>query len=183
MPLRVFTGFLLVFVIAGLAGLGPATGQQAYRPFSKVVETWNQSLDRTAQEIAGVGFAIALALAITTVGFDLSNVAIIAGALSVGIAFGLQNVVNNFVSGLILLVERPIGVAYGSDVAQVMEILQRCLKEHESILRMPEPYVLFTGFGDSSLDFEARGQPRFPNPVTRPRRAGRAGFSLRLVSN
>jgi small-conductance mechanosensitive channel len=54
-------------------------------------------------------------------------------------------------------VELPVGVAYGSDVAQVMDILQRCLDENEAILRHPEAYVLFTGFGDSSLDFEARG--------------------------
>ena len=38
-----------------------------------------------------------------------------------------------------------------------MDILQRCLEENDSILRIPEPYVLFTGFGDSSLDLEARG--------------------------
>ncbi len=72
-------------------------------------------LDASVQHsiTAGIGYAgiiLAVSLSIAVLGADMANIALIAGALSVGIGFGLQNVVNNFVSGLILLFERPIKV-------------------------------------------------------------------------
>lgn len=167
--------------------------------------------------IGFVGFIISILLAITVMGADLTNLAVIAGALSVGIGFGLQNIINNFVSGIIILFERPfkvgdwvildnqegtikqinirsteletfnrtsviipnatllsssimnlthgnnwtrqaikVGVAYGSDVKKVTEILLECAKNNKKVLKNPAPYVLFQDFGPSSLDFELR---------------------------
>ena len=160
-----------------------------------------------------VGFVIALSV----LGFDMKNITIIGGALGIGIGFGLQTVVSNFVSGLILLFERPlkvgdtiqlgdqwgrvknlglratvietfdraevvvpnadliagqvtnwtladrrvrvnipIGVAYGSDLELVMKTLTECAADHNVVLDNPEPKVIFSAFGASSLDFILR---------------------------
>jgi small-conductance mechanosensitive channel/uncharacterized protein YndB with AHSA1/START domain len=182
-------------------------------------------LDRGARDaiitlFGYVGFVIAVLVALAMAEVDLTGLALVSGALALGIGFGMQEIANNFVSGLILLFERPIragdfvtvgdvegfvrsirirateietldnqnvlvpnselisgrvinwvlrdthgrmqvlvGVAYGSDVEGVREILETVAREHPEVItdgRAPAPRALFMGFGDSSLDFELR---------------------------
>ncbi|RCS25878.1 mechanosensitive ion channel family protein [Phyllobacterium salinisoli] len=164
-----------------------------------------------------LGLAVAALIGISAAGINLSNLALVAGGLSLGIGFGLQNVVSNFVSGLILLAERPIkvgdwveaggvagivkkisvratevetfqrqsiivpnsslingnvanwthrnklgrvdipvGAAYGSDPRKVHALLSDIGRSHPQVLKNPEAFVAFKGFGASSLDFELR---------------------------
>ena len=159
--------------------------------------------------------AIGFYVAFQAVGFDLSSLAIVAASVGVGVGFGLQNIINNFVSGIIILAERPIsigdrievagvagrvtkiqlrsttvvtndnitmivpnadfisntvtnwshgdpkvrirvpvGVAYGSDLKLLQRLLLEAAAEHPKALRDPSPVVLFTEFGDNSLNFE-----------------------------
>lgn len=161
--------------------------------------------------------ALGCAFAFLASGMDMTRFTVLVGTLGVGIGFGLQNIVNNFVSGLILLYERPVqvgdivevgkvsgvvrrigirsstirtfpgaevvvpnanlisgelvnwtlsdgirrvdinfGVAYGSDPDKVIALAVEAARASDGVSESPPPSALFTGFGESALEFQLR---------------------------
>ena len=160
--------------------------------------------------------AILFFTALGMLNVPLGAFAFITGAIAIGIGFGAQNIINNFISGWILMGERPIrigdllevngtlgrveainvrstrikrvdgvrivipnshllenmvvnwnlgdedirifitvGVAYGSPVRRVAELLEQAVTEQEDVMEEPEPRILFQDFGNDALIFEA----------------------------
>jgi small-conductance mechanosensitive channel len=164
-------------------------------------------------------FIISIAVLVFTsmeiLNIPLTAFAFVSGAIAIGVGFGAQNIINNFISGWILMWERPIrigdflevgeargvvecintrstlirrndgvhmlvpnsqllentvtnwtlidknartfvriGVAYGSDVIKVRELIYQVIAERDDILPQPKPSVLFEDFGDNALIFD-----------------------------
>jgi potassium-dependent mechanosensitive channel len=106
-PVGVLTGIVTFFIIMAVTRWFQKWLDGNILSRGKIDSGVRHSI-KTAFGYAGMG--IALLIGISAAGIDLSSLALVAGALSLGIGFGLQNIVSNFVSGLILLAERPFKV-------------------------------------------------------------------------
>jgi small-conductance mechanosensitive channel len=107
--------FSLVRILAGIVlfmGLLLATRLiQRWVRDRLLASRMDAGIANSIETVSGyAGITLSALVALSYAGLDITNLAIVAGALSVGIGFGLQSIVNNFVSGLILLIERPIKV-------------------------------------------------------------------------
>ena len=168
-----------------------------------------------SQIVSNVVLIVGIIIVLENTGIHLGALAVFAGAVGVGVGFGLQNITSNFISGLVILAERPItigdrievagiagqvqqirarstviltndniamivpntkfidspvtnwtygdprvrfrvpvGVAYGSDVNKVREVLIAAAREHPATLSEPAPNAYLEKFGESSIDFE-----------------------------
>ena len=87
-----------------------------------------------ARIVSYIVLVLGLFIGLETLGVNLSSLAVIGGALGVGIGFGLQNIVNNFVSGLIILAERPIQIGDRVDVGGTMGDITRIGSRSTSIV-------------------------------------------------
>ena len=162
-------------------------------------------------------FAVGLFVGLQSLGVNLNSLVVFGGAVGVGVGLGLQNVVSNFVAGLILLIEQPIrmgdrietgntlgdvvkiaarstwvrtndnviiivpnnefinnsvtnwtandpnvrvnvpvGVGYTSDPEVVRRLLLQAAAGHAQVLKDPKPDVIFTDYGDNSINFALR---------------------------
>ena len=104
-------GLLLAVIIICLTHLAARLGQSFLR--EKVLDS--RDLERGLRDsivtiTTYVVWGLGLLLTLGVMGVNATSLAVVAGALSIGIGFGLQNIFNNFISGLILLFERPIQV-------------------------------------------------------------------------
>lgn len=204
---------VLIFVLLGFIFVTWSSGFLRRRLISRRVNA--DVVQMLSRAYLVLGFVVLAFMAMDFLHIPLAAFAFISGAVAIGVGFGAQNIVNNFISGWILMWERPIkigdflelgdargtvesintrstcirrvdgvhllvpnshllentvvnwtlldklvrttvrlGVAYGSNIQLVTELLQRAALEHEDVLKDPVYSVIFDDFGDSALIFE-----------------------------
>ncbi len=84
------------------------------------------SLQYAVSKIGGyIVITLGIYVALKLVGIDLSSLAVVAGAIGVGLGFGLQNIISNFVSGVIILAERPISIGDRVEMGEIAGLVSQ----------------------------------------------------------
>ena len=207
--------FLLVALLVGVFWFSSGTKRFL---FNRLLA--QSGLDRSlqyaiAQVVSNIVLVVGIVIVLENTGIHLAALAVFAGAVGVGVGFGLQNIASNFISGLVILAERPItigdrievagiagqvehirarstvirtndnimmivpntkfidspvtnwtygdrrvrfripvGVAYGTDVKKVRQVLVAVADEDPHTLKEPAPHVFLEQFGENSIDFK-----------------------------
>jgi small-conductance mechanosensitive channel len=213
-PLFLIKTALFLFVLIGVSKIMKRVLLGRVFSHLHIAEAQKFALGRFATYLFFFG---GLFIGLQSLGLNLSSLLVFGGAIGVGVGLGLQNVVSNFVAGLVLLVEQPIrigdrivtgdtmgdviriaarstwirtnenvvviipnndfinnpvvnwtanddsvrinilvGVGYSSDPQKVRELLLQVATENPNVLEDPKSDVIFTGYGDNSLNFSLR---------------------------
>lgn len=204
----------LAFLVVGLLLAKVALHYLIYPVLEKTV--WRQTKAEILQKaVTYLAYTLVFLITLGKLHIPLQSFATLGGGIAIGLGFATQTIIKNFVSGLIILGEKPfglgdlvevggilgnvhnigsrstllrtgenkdllvpnsfflentitnwtrrdrrvraqvtVGVAYGSPVAQVKELLLQAAAATEQILKSPQPFVLFNDFGDNSLVFD-----------------------------
>ena len=154
--------FLLVALLLGIFWISARTKSFLFNRFLV-----NSGLDRSlqyaiAQIVSNIVLVVGVFIVLDNAGIHLGTLTVFAGAVGVGIGFGLQNVASNFISGLVILAERPITIGDRVEVAGVAGQVQQIRARSTVILTNDNITMIVpnTKFIDSPVTNWTYGDPR-----------------------
>src|SRR5438094_2361679 len=145
--------FLLVALLVAVFWISSRTKRFLFNRFLV-----NSGLDRAlqyaiAQIISNVVLVVGVLIVLENTGIHLGALAVFAGAVGVGVGFGLQNIASNFISGLVILAERPITIGDRVEVAGITGQVER-IRARSTVIRTNDNIMIIvpnTKFIDSPV--------------------------------
>ena len=161
-PLSLFQVFLLIALLMAVFWISSRTKRFLFHRFLA-----NSGLDRSlqyaiAQIVSNIVLIVGILIVLENTGIHLGALTVFAGAVGVGIGFGLQNIASNFISGLVILAERPITIGDRVEVAGIAGQVQQIRARSTVILTNDNITMIVpnTKFIDSPVTNWTYGDPR-----------------------
>ena len=161
-PLSLFQIFLLIALLMTVFWISSRTKRFLFNRFLA-----NSGLDRSlqyaiAQIVSNIVLIVGILIVLENTGIHLGALTVFAGAVGVGIGFGLQNIASNFISGLVILAERPITIGDRVEVAGIAGQVQQIRARSTVILTNDNITMIVpnTKFIESPVTNWTYGDPR-----------------------